>query len=208
VFEVAPGVAANDIAGMTRGGIRVLGKFLAGCAIAVTLGAMPEAVAQQAVAQCTVIQDDGERLACYDAIFLRKSTTPDQEIVVASERLIPARPTGREPAMMSIGCENGEMVVSFAFAGQLVSNTGDIAPLTYQVDAGGTTVRTLRADTDNIRLSFADQRDTQTFLDSLIGGTNLKVRVTPVRQRSLTVDFRLATVAEELSAMRESCDAS
>lgn len=205
MFEVAPGAAATDIARMTRGHSFALGTFLAGLAI-VMLGGAPQAVAQQQpVEQCVAIEDDGERLACYDAIFRDAATLPEGAVVAQSERLIPARPTGREPATLSIACDAGNVVVSFGFAGQLVSNTGDIAPLTYQVDAGGTTVRTLRASADNTLLSFDSARDTEAFLDTLVGGNNLKVRVTPVRQRSITVDFRLPAIAEDLAALRAGC---
>lgn len=182
----------------------MLGKFLAGLAIGVLLG-VPPATAQQAVSSCVAIEDDAERLACYDAIFRDGELDLEGGVFVESERLIPARPTGREPATMSIRCEDGQMVVSFGFAGQLVSNTGDIAPLTYQVDASGNVARTLRAGEDNTSLSFASAADTEFFLDSLIGGRNLKVRMTPVRQRSLTVDFRLQAVADEIEALRAAC---
>lgn len=204
VFKVAHRVMANDIDCMTKRMIVILGKLLAGLLI-VTAWSVPQAVAQQSVGQCVVIEDDGERLACYDSVFRDTAVAPEGAIVVQSERLIPARPTGREPATMSISCDAGNMVVSFSFAGQLVSNTGDIAALTYQVDAGGTVVRTLRANDDNTQLSFATERDTSFFLDTLVGGTNLKVRMTPVRQRSVTVDFSLMPIADDLAAMRAGC---
>lgn len=106
---------------------------------------------------------------------------------------------------MSLSCAEGGITVAFGFAGQFVSNTGDIAPLTYQVDAGGTTARTLRANAENTTLSFATPTDTEAFLESLVGGRNLKVRVTPVRQRSITVDFRLPDIADDIEALRATC---
>ncbi len=96
-------------------------------------------------------------------------------------------------------------MVAFTFAGQLVSATGDIAPVTFQLDAGGTSVRTLAADANNTQLSFAPGRESEAFLDTLAGATNLKVRMTPVRQRSLTMDFRVNGVADQIAAVRASC---
>jgi hypothetical protein len=181
--------------------------LVAGLAIILAL-VPPPAVAQQAVEQCVAIAEDEARLACYDAIFLTTGTTGAEAVVAESERLIPARPSGRRPATLSVSCAEGRVVVAFGFAGQLVSNTGDIAPLTYQVDAGGATARTLRADPDNVQLSFDSPRDVEAFLDSLIGGNNLKIRMTPVRQRSVTVDFRLPPIADEIEALRARCTPS
>jgi hypothetical protein len=164
------------------------------------------AIAQQARAEaCVAIADDGERLGCYDAIFRDAGTMPAADISIASERLIPALPSGRQPATMMVSCAPTGPVVSFAFASQLVSSTSDIAPVTFQVDANGTAVRTLSANDSNTVLSFDAGRASSTFLDSLAGGNNLKVRMTPVRQRSLTVDFRLQEHAEAIGALRERC---
>lgn len=157
-------------------------------------------------AQCAAIEADAERLACYDAIFRGGGDNGEAEaIVIESERMIPALPTGRAPATMTLSCAEAGPLVAFAFAGQLVSATGDIAPVTFQIDQSGTIVRTLRADETNKSLSFAAGRESDTFLEGLAGGTNLKVRMTPVRQRSVTVDFRLDDHADAIAALRASC---
>ena len=163
------------------------------------------AVAQSSPELCAAMAEDIERLACYDAIF-RADTAPAEAVVIKSERQIPARPTGRGSATMTVACDAAEVVVSFAFAGHFVSNTGDIAPVTLQVDQNATSVRTLAADANNTALSFAPGAESETFLAGLEGGTNLRVRMTPVRQRSLTVDFRLPAHAEAIGALRAGCN--
>lgn len=189
---------------MTRGRPFGVLKFLAVFVIA--LAAAAPAVAQATPEQCASIPGDAERLACYDALF-RPDVEPNQggSIVIQSERMIPALPTGRDYATMTVACLDDGIDVSFGFAGQLVSNTGDIAPVTFQLDQGGTTVRTLSADEENKLLRFPTSRDAAAFIDGLAGGRNLKVRMTPVRQRSLTVDFRLPDVADDIAALRASC---
>ena len=185
-------------------------KVLCGLAIAALVSL--SAYAQETPQACAAIADDGERLACYDALF--RDGEPDAEpvdagalapVIIDSERLIPARPSGREPATMTVACTEDGVMVSFAFANHLVSSTSDIAPVTLQVDQNATAVRTLRASADNTALSFGAGRESEVFLDSLVGGTNLKVRMTPVRQRSLTVDFRLPQRAADIDALRQSC---
>ncbi|HEV7278498.1 MAG TPA: hypothetical protein VGN80_19640 [Devosiaceae bacterium] len=173
----------------------------------VSAAPLASAIGQDTGAACAGIGDDGERLACYDRVFRTAGgeAPASEAILLESERLIPAAPSGREPATLTIACEAGGPEVSFAFAGQLVSVTGDIAPLTMQVDQNATVVRTMSASADNRSLSFSSDRDTETFLDSLAGGSNLRVRVTPVRQRSLTVDYDIGDVLPAIAALRENC---
>lgn len=166
--------------------------------------------AQQTGAECAGIAGDGQRLACYDRLFrgAAEDAPAIEPVTLESERLIPAAPSGREPATLTIFCEDGAPNVRFAFAGQSVSLTGDIAPMTMQVDQHATAVRTMAASADNRSLSFASDRETTTFLDSLAGGTSLRVRVTPVRQRSLTVDFRIGDAIPAIMELRENCQAA
>lgn len=185
-------------------GSRTLRKVFLGALLATLVGA--PAHAQESGASCAPIQNDAERLACYDRIF--RSGNPPQggdAVTIESERLIPALPTGREPAEMTISCDAGVLTVQFRFAGQLVSVTGDIAPVTFQIDQGVTAVRTLSASADNTAVGFWSSGESTAFLSSLAGGTNLKVRMTPVRQRSLTVDFRLAEYGDAIAAVRDAC---
>lgn len=164
--------------------------------------------AQESGADCAAILDDATRLACYDRLF-RTGAAPAEvdAVTIESERLIPALPTGRRPAEMIVACESGVLTVQFRFAGQLVSVSGGIAPVTFQVDQNATIVRTLPASADNTAAGFWTTRESAAFLDTLVGGRNLKVRMTPVRQRSLTVDFRLDERAGEIEDVRKACAA-
>ncbi len=161
---------------------------------------------QETGESCAAIAGDNARLACYDGVFRTDvPAAPDGGLSYDSERLIPARPSGREPATFAVACVAGQARVSFGFAGQLVSATGDIAPVTLQVDQRQTQVRTMQSTEGNTRLTFANDRETQAFLESLAGGRSLEVRVTPIGQRSLTVNFRLAEALDEIGALRDGC---
>ena len=180
-------------------------KRLVFVALAAGLLAAP-AQGQETGESCAAVADDAARLACYDGVF-RTDTPPAPAggLSYESERMIPARPSGRAPATLTIACDAGQTRVSFGFAGQLMSATGDIAPLTLQVDQRQTQVRTMQSTDGNTRLTFANDRETRAFLDSLGGGRSLEVRVTPIGQRSLTVNFRIAEALAEIGALRESC---
>ena len=160
---------------------------------------------QQSPATCASIDDDAERLGCYDAIFRVPGGALTDAVVLESEQLIPAAPTGRAPVTMTVACDAGELRVFLRFAGQLVSQSGDIAPVTFQVDSGATSVRTLAAREENTVTSFAAGADSVAFLDTLVGGTNLRVRMTPVRQRAVNVIFRLRDHVDEIATLRQTC---
>lgn len=166
--------------------------------------AVPVALAQEGGLACAPIDDDAARLACYDEIF-RSQVPAGETVVLESEQLIPARPTGRVHATMTVACDAGALSVSFGFGEQFLSPTGDDAPLTFQVDQSGNTVRNLPVNADNTRVGFFTTRESGAFLDTLQGATNLRVRVTPNRQRTQTVDFRLRDKLDEMDALRGTC---
>lgn len=163
------------------------------------------AMGQETGESCAIISDGAQRLACYDAIFRTDAPDLPDMLTFQSEQMIPAKPSGRKPATFSVACIDGATEVRFAFAGQPMSATSDIAPITLQVDQGVTQVRTVQASADNTSVSFGSQREVEAFLDTLNGGEKLKVRATPVRQRSLNVTFRLTEALGPIGALREAC---
>lgn len=160
----------------------------------------------QSGAQCAAIGGDSERLACYDAIF-RSGTGVAEGLSVSfqSEQLIPARPSGRQPATMTIACEAGTLSASFAYAGNTMSALGRDAGITLQVDLQSPRSRTLAVNASNTALVIDNTADTLAFLDMLAGAQNLTTRVTPVNSRSLSVRFSLAGVLEQIEPVKAAC---
>ncbi len=183
---------------MKKGVKLVLGVLAAGLFAAPALG-------QVTGESCAAIAGDAQRLACYDTIFRGGGTEQPELLLFQSEQLIPARPSGRERATFQLACLDGAPDVRFVFAGQQMSATGDIAALTLQVDQGATQVRTMQAAEDNRSLRFGTVSETNAFLDTLVGGDTLKVRATPVRQRSLNVTFDLELALPQITALRLAC---
>jgi hypothetical protein len=163
--------------------------------------------AQANPAACAAIAADSERLACYDAVFRAPAGDPAAlpPVVLSSTQPIPARPTGRKPATMTVACTAGELGVSFAFAGQLLSETSDDAAISFQVRQAGSRARSLPVSADNQSIAFPSSRDADAFLETLEGSDNLIVRITPVRQRSVQVQFNLRASEGEIQALREAC---
>ena len=167
----------------------------------------PQAFAQTSGEQCAAIAGDVERLICYDGIF-RAATTSGQNVSVSleSEQLIPARPSGRAPAVMTVSCDAGLLSVAFAFAGNTLSALGNDAGLTLQYDVQAARSRTLPVNADNTAVLINNSRDAEAFLDGLVGTTNLTARVTPANSRSLSVRFRVDGFIEQVAPVRAACN--
>lgn len=186
---------------------KLLTAFAAALAAAfpLTPAGVAPAFAQQQAAACTAIAGDTERLACYDAIFLASGGPSAETIILESQQLIPARPTGRERAVIELSCGPDGLAASFEFANQVLVATNSETALSYQIDFAGTVVRNLPTSNEGTRVGFATPEQTMDFFDAVLGGRTLRIRVTPPRQRSLTVDFRLIDRRDEIAALRQSC---
>ena len=168
----------------------------------------PAAMAQSTGSQCTAIAVDTERLACFDAAFAAPADAMVADSVVfESEQLIPARPNGRQPATITVSCEAGVLRVAFAFAGNTMSALGNDAGITWQFDLQAARSRTLPVNADNTAVVLDNTPDSLAFIQSVAGATNLTVRVTPVSSRSLTVRYRVDTLADQVAPVRAACGA-
>ena len=159
----------------------------------------------QSGAQCAALADDVERLACYDALFRTPAgTDAPLSVVLESEQLIPARPSGRAPATITVSCQANVLQVAFGFAGNTMSALGRDTGITLQYDLTRRS-STLPVNSDNTAVLIDNTRDALAFVDSLAGVTNLTVRVTPASTRSLSVRFRVDAFAQEVAPVIAAC---
>ncbi len=165
---------------------------------------VPIVLAQPIGSQCTAIAADSERLACFDAAFAAPVSAADS-IVFESEQLVPARPSGRRPATITVACEAGNLTIAFAFAGNTMSALGNDAGITMQFDLQAARSRTLPVNADNTAILLDNSRDALAFINSTEGATNLTVRVTPVSSRSLTVRYRVEEFVEQVAPVVAAC---
>lgn len=173
-------------------------------ALPVVLGLALPASAQSG-AQCAALADDVERLACYDNVFRADNPTEDKDAVtLLSEQLIPAHPSGRQPATITVFCEAAELKVAFGFAGNTMSALGRDTGITLQYDLTRRS-STLPVNSENTAVLIDNTRDALAFIDNLAGVTNLTVRVTPASTRTLSVRFRVDAFAQEVAPVIAAC---
>lgn len=159
----------------------------------------------QTGAQCAAIDDDAARLICYDDLFRNVSDAGDVPAVVfESEQLIPARPSGRAPATISVSCQANGLQVAFGFAGNTLSSLGNDVGMTLQYDLTRRS-STLPVNAENTAVLIDNTRDALAFIDNLAGVTNLTVRVTPASTRTLSVRFRVDEFAQIAAPVVAAC---
>lgn len=163
------------------------------------------AFSQSEAESCAAIADDTERLACYDGIFRSAATASSESVVLQSQQLIPAVPSGRGNATMTIACENGGLVVRFGFAGNVLSATGSNTGISLQRDLLRAQALVLPPDPTGTQLVIEGNRTVIDFLNSLQGVTNLGVRVTPANARSLNVRFQVSELPQQVAPIISAC---
>jgi hypothetical protein len=171
---------------------------------ALLLSAVP-AFAQSEAESCAVLANDAERLACYDGIFRTGSSDAVEAAVFQSEQLIPAVPTGRGNATMTVACEVGELVVRFGFAGNVLAPTGSNTGISLQRDLLRAQAMTLPPNANGTELLIRGNDTVISFFNSLEGVTNLGARVTPANSRSLNVRFRVEDLAQQVAPVIAGC---
>ena len=186
-------------------GIAFVKRFVLAFVLPMLMTPSAPALAQTG-AQCAPLADDAERLACYDALFRSAGATDAPlGVTLESEQLIPARPSGRAPATITVFCEANILQVAFAFAGNTMSSLGRDTGITLQYDLARARSSTLPVNADNTAILIDNTADAMAFLDGLIGATNLTVRVTPASTRSLSVRFRVDAFAQEVAPVIAAC---
>lgn len=162
-------------------------------------------LAQNSAAQCATIAADADRLACYDSVFRVEGVTAAvQAVVIESDQLIPARPSGRAPATLTVSCEPTGLQIAFGFAGNTISALGRDAGLTLQYDLQRRS-STLPVNADNTAILISNARDARAFIDSLAGITNLTLRFTPANTRTLSVRFPVDAILQAAAPIVASC---
>jgi type VI secretion system protein VasI len=160
----------------------------------------------QTGAQCAAIPQDTERLQCYDGLFQPSASGATvASFTLQSDQLIPASPSGRAPAEVTVSCDAGQLGIAFSFAGNTISSLGRDVGVTFQPDLRRARSQTLQVDASNTQVLIQSTEDVIEFIEGLRGVTNLAVRVTPVSTRSLNVRFRVASLLEGATPVLAGC---
>lgn len=211
---------------------RVVGRWAMAMLAAAGMFSAGPVLAQTSPEDCAAIGPATERLDCYDSLFRadvftgesEDETTPEQGMwasgvevsqiegtelpfaAVQSEQLIPAFPSGRSPARLTILCRDGETAVQFSFAGHAMASPNSTAgSITLQYDRQPPRSQSLPLNGDRTAIGFYSDAEAREIIARLLQTNRLYVRATPLAQRSVTVSFLMEGIEAALEPVREAC---
>lgn len=179
--------------------------------------------------ECAAMQDGGERLICYDAIFrvqtsvepprtqssskwtveTEKSKIDDSKsvfLLLESDDDVPSR-YGRAPSKASlvVRCMEGKTAITFQFADHFMAESGGYGDVTFRVDDKKAFTKGLRESTDHGALGLFSGPTSISLIKALFGGNRLIVRAMPFNESALTVSYSIANLESEIKPLREAC---
>lgn len=195
-------------------------KNLLAAALSITAGVA-------CAADCTLIDDDTERLACYDKksgrvadaaptpkgengnwkTEIEKSEfkdTTDVFLSISSEDHVYCR--GYEPVRLVARClENTTSLIIATQSCHLTSGHGGYGRVEYRIDDRKAKERSLTDSTDNRALGLWSGGRSIPVLKELIGSERLLLRFTPYNQSPVTARFDTAGLENAIKPLREAC---
>ncbi|WP_374381395.1 type VI secretion system-associated protein TagO [Dongia sp.] len=181
-------------------------------------------VAQETPDACAQIEDDKNRLECFDLLFRKsrvdKATTSAWRVkedtskiddstnvfvAVDSTEEIGNRFGQRGFASLVLVCRENETNVYFYFAGEHMASIQGYGDVTFRIDKQKAKTRHFEESTDNEALGLWSGSAAIPFIKELFTGNSLYVRATPFSESSLQVEFPIAGADAATKSLRSAC---
>jgi type VI secretion system protein VasI len=177
---------------------------------------------------CPSIQNDLDRLACYDResgrtpavenlptesaweVNVEKSEMTDETTVlmrVGSVDSVRCSFSGEEKPTLIVRCmENTTSIYITTNGCHLVSSDyNDYGDITYRIDDDSAKTQAFTESTNNRALGLWRGGEAIPFIRSLFGGSSLLMRFTPFNESPVTARFPIAGLDEAVAPLREAC---
>lgn len=184
------------------------------------------AVAQDLV--CPKIDNDLDRLACYDResgrtpvrtaepsvakweVEIKQSDfedTTDVYLSLASEGPVGCNMFGSsQPATLFVRCQENTTAIFIATDCHLASGFQGYGKVDVRADDKKATTVSMDASTDNRALGFFNGGKAIPFIQRhLLGGETLRVRFTPFNASPVSAEFDITGIDEAIKPLREQC---
>ncbi len=181
-----------------------------------------------ALGECAAIENDLDRLACYDQVSGRTpktelSTVPTGDWVVRKDKsdfedttdvfvsVLSNEPAqcGRfgtpQKATLMIRCMENTTSIFMVADCHLASGHGGYGIIDYRIDDQPAGDRNFDASTDNRALGLWNGGKSIPFIKNMIGSDRLLMRFTPYSESKTTVEFRTTGLEEAIAPLREAC---
>jgi type VI secretion system protein VasI len=185
----------------------------------------------QAQEQCVLIDDNTERLACYDNVFSKNADSNNAPTIAPSPKSdwnvrldtsdmtdqtnVYLTVTSKEPVQCTwqteyvrliLRCmENTTAVVLATPCHVTSSNYDTYGDVTYRVDSRKAKTRGFEESTNNRSLGLWNFRKSRPFIEELYNGETLLMRFTPFSENAKEVAFDISGLEDAIKPLRESC---
>lgn len=201
---------------------------IVGALSAMLLGSM--AIAQE---DCVSIEDDTDRLNCFDAVFV--GTAPDEQQAVvetetedpgkwqkrvdvsvltddknvflslASENEIAGRYNSPGNGTLLLRCMENTTSAIFSFNENFMSDIQGYGQVEYRIDDNALAEISTNTSTDNMALGLWNGGSSIPFIKKLLAGDQLIIRATPYSESPMTLTYDVRGLEVAIGELRESC---
>jgi len=188
---------------------------------------MPAAAADSPL-DCAKIDDDQQRLNCYDRIYRTTTTTAapaasngrwvvvsdtskiddSVNVMMVATALKPVvnRYGHTEDAQLYILCRENTTDLSVFFGGEHMADLGSYGEVTTRIDKQKAVTKRWVESTDNKHLGLWGGGRSIPFIKTLFGGKVLLVQATPYSENTLTLEFPIEGIENAIIPLREACN--
>jgi len=190
------------------------------------LSVLLTAPGQAEVETCMGIDNDLDRLACYDRVSGRmpKSSetmsnaawqirtkksefkdTTDVYMTVESDEPVSCGFRGEQRILLFVRCQENTTSVILATHCHLTSGHGGYGRVEYRIDDKKAASRTFEESTNNRSLGLWSGGSAIPFTKKMFDSNRLIVRFTPFNESPVTASFKIAGLADAITPLREAC---
>ena len=178
--------------------------------------------------ECMSIQNDNQRLACFDLAFgIKKSTsipnaaqskwhetieisklTDETNIYLTlmSDNELRGRFTKAGPARLILRCQENTTAALIVLNDIYLADIQGYGRVEYRLDKEKMSVVNMTASTDNYALGLWSGNRSIPFIKELLGHNRLIIRATPFNKSPITASFEIKELDTAIKKLRETCN--
>lgn len=172
---------------------------------------------------CTGINEDSKRLACYDMKYRPVSTVQqasswevretvskidDSKTIVlhaTSKEVVAKQYGGHDTADLYIRCAEGATSLYFVLADNFLADTEEYGQVTYRVDNQKARTYSFSSSTDNKALGQWGGQYAIPVVKHLFDAQQVVVRITPYNESPVTVTFPVTGLRQAIAPLQLAC---
>ncbi|MET0774144.1 MAG: type VI secretion system-associated protein TagO [Pseudomonas mandelii] len=172
---------------------------------------------------CTGINEDSKRLACYDMKYRPVSTVEqasswevsetvskidDSKTIVlhaTSKEVVEKQYGGRDTADLYIRCAEGATSLYFVLAGNFLADSEEYGQVTYRVDNQKARTYSFSSSTDNKALGQWGGQYAIPVVKHLFDAQQVVVRITPYNESPVMVTFPVSGLRQAIAPLQLAC---